>query len=349
MTVYTLDPLSDTRYSEFIRQAAGASIFHSPAWLEALQRTYGYAPVAYTTSPPGESLKNVIPFCRIDSWLTGRRLVSLPFSDHCEPLVDRPETLEALLAAVKEDAENTGQKYVELRPMKEQPEAELEKSFTKSASFYLHRIDLDQDVEGIYARFHKSCIKRKIKRARREELTCRRGSSDELLDDFYQLLVSTRRKHRIPPQPRSWFRNVLDCLGDNAVLHVASEGGRAVSAILTCSWGGTHYYKYGCSDDKRANLGGMPLLMWRAISIAREQDAVCFDLGRSGMTNSGLVKFKDRLGAGRTTLTYFRAPAPKTLEEDTEDRKTRCAGAIFSRLPDRLLKLSGSLLYRHVG
>ena len=33
-------------------------------------------------------LANGIVFCRVESRLTGRRLVSLPFSDHCDPLVD---------------------------------------------------------------------------------------------------------------------------------------------------------------------------------------------------------------------------------------------------------------------
>ena len=349
MAVYTLDPLCDTRYPAFLRWAPGASIFHAPGWLEALQRTYGYEPLVYTTSSPGENLTDAIPFCRVDSWLTGHRLVSLPFSDHCEPLVEGSGAFADLLAAVKRDAENERRKYVELRPLNKRPTTAQENPFAKSASFYIHRIDLTQDIGEIFARFHNSCIKRKIKRAQREGLTYRQGSSDELLDEFYQLLVLTRRRHRIPPQPRSWFRNLLDCLSNNVHLHVASKGGRAVNAIMTCTWGRTHYYKYGCSDPKSANLGGMPLLMWRAISIAKEQDALCFDLGRSGMTNSGLVKFKDRLAADRAALTYFRSPPSKSSNEDREDRKIRLAGAIFSRLPDRLLKLSGNLLYRHVG
>src|SRR5216110_3070476 len=85
---YTLDPLLDPRWPEFLERHASASIFHSRGWLEALRRTYGYEPIAYTTSPPTVDLANGLVFCRIDSWLTGRRLVSLPFSDHTEPLVD---------------------------------------------------------------------------------------------------------------------------------------------------------------------------------------------------------------------------------------------------------------------
>ena len=78
-----------------------ASVFHTPAWLQALRWTYGDEPVVFTTSPPTAELTNGVVFCRVKSWLTGRRLISLPFSDHCEPLCDssrRPELYHSLFA-----------------------------------------------------------------------------------------------------------------------------------------------------------------------------------------------------------------------------------------------------------
>ena len=63
-----------------------ASVFHSPGWLSALRQTYGYEPFVVTTSP-GPTLENGLVVCRVKGW-TSRRLVSLPFSDHCDPLVD---------------------------------------------------------------------------------------------------------------------------------------------------------------------------------------------------------------------------------------------------------------------
>ena len=84
-----IEPLKDLRWEPFLARHPRASVFHSSAWLAALHRTYGFQPIAYTTSSAGEDLENAMVFCRVESWLTGRRLVSLPFSDHCEPLVDR--------------------------------------------------------------------------------------------------------------------------------------------------------------------------------------------------------------------------------------------------------------------
>src|SRR5215469_16265318 len=86
--VYIIDPLQDIRWEQFLQVHHDACLFHSTAWLGALQRTYGYTPLVYTTSRPREPLRDGMVFCRVDSWLTGRRLVGLPFSDYCAPLID---------------------------------------------------------------------------------------------------------------------------------------------------------------------------------------------------------------------------------------------------------------------
>src|SRR5215469_14248266 len=94
---YQFDPTQDPRWAELVNRHPKASVFHSVAWLKALRRTYGYEPVAFTTSSPIGELKNGLVFCRINSWLTGCRLVSLPFSDHCEPLCDSVDELDFLI------------------------------------------------------------------------------------------------------------------------------------------------------------------------------------------------------------------------------------------------------------
>src|SRR5205085_3632500 len=81
--VYHVDPLKDPRWPRFLEGHPRASVFHSPAWLNALFKTYGYKSIVYTTCRPDEELRNGVVLCRVESWLTGRRLVSLPFSDHC--------------------------------------------------------------------------------------------------------------------------------------------------------------------------------------------------------------------------------------------------------------------------
>src|SRR5271156_2178476 len=114
---YCIEPLKDRRWDEFVQWHPQSSIFHSSAWLSSLSRTYGYQPIAYTTCPKDEELKDAVVFCRVESWLTGRRLISLPFSDHCEPLVDTEEDLEALSALLGQEVRREKWRYMELRPL----------------------------------------------------------------------------------------------------------------------------------------------------------------------------------------------------------------------------------------
>src|ERR1700683_2878907 len=115
--VHCIEPLKDSRWDRFLQQHPRASMFHATPWLLALSQTYGYEPIAYTTSPAGQDLNNGIVFCRVESWLTGRRLVSLPFSDHCEPLVDATEEQNVLTAALMRIVEDERWSYLELRPL----------------------------------------------------------------------------------------------------------------------------------------------------------------------------------------------------------------------------------------
>ena len=96
LNVYKLNPLEHPPWGRFVACHPLSSAFHSTGWLTALQRTYGYEPVVYTIIPASTELENGIVFCRVKSWLSGFRLVSLPFSDHCQPLVDDPGVLHHL-------------------------------------------------------------------------------------------------------------------------------------------------------------------------------------------------------------------------------------------------------------
>jgi hypothetical protein len=101
VTIHSVNPLSDPRWDDLIARHPKASVFHQRAWLESLSRTYGYEPVVFTTSPPGTPIKDGLLFCYVKSWLTGNRIVSLPFSDHCEPICDSTAELSDLVCGLQ--------------------------------------------------------------------------------------------------------------------------------------------------------------------------------------------------------------------------------------------------------
>lgn len=152
---YSLDPLSDSRWPGFVHDHPRSSVFHSLPWLEALRRTYRYQPVAFTTSPPGAALQNSIVFCSIDSWLTGRRLVSLPFSDHCEPLFDfeSESDMTAIRDLLLEESRRKKLRYVELRPLNSPALVGL--GLRCCRNYIVHRLDLTPGLDVLYRNLHK--------------------------------------------------------------------------------------------------------------------------------------------------------------------------------------------------
>jgi Acetyltransferase (GNAT) domain len=345
LTAHEFQPLSDPRWPRFLDRHPRASIFHTAEWLEALRRTYGYEPAGFTTSPPGTELRNALVFCRVKSWLSGQCLVSLPFSDHCQPLVEPGEELKTLLAALQRELDGSKGKLLEIRPL-DFP-APISGSVRSGGRYSFHELDLTPGLDQIFRGFHKDCVQRKIRRAERERLTYEEGTSETHLSGFYRLLVSSRRRQLLPPQPRAWFRNLVACLGDGVKIRIASHGGHPIASILTLRFKHTLVYKYGCSDPRFNNLGGMHLLFWKAIEEAKAAGLEVFDLGRSDWDNQGLVAFKDRWGAKRSTLQYWvssRAPATVT----SSGWKVRVARQMIGHMPDALLPLVGSLVYRHL-
>jgi len=287
-------------------------------------------------------------FCRVESWITGRRLVSLPFSDHCEPLLSDASEQQAFLCALEQTLHQDKLRYVEIRPV--QPLAAPSSLCRSTESYCFHQLDLRPDLATLFRNCHKSSTQRKIQRAERDGLICESGRSDALLGAFWKLLLITRRRHGIPPQPKSWFRNLIDCFGDALQIQVAFKDKQPVASILTLRHKDTLVYKYGCSDARFNSLGGTQLLFWRSIQEGKRDGLRVFDFGRSDWDNPGLIAFKDRWGSARSTLSYvrlFSSPPSRMSGSRGAEWAKRIAKSVAHRLPDRVLSAAGSVFYRH--
>lgn len=346
MSIYEIEPLRDARWDELVLTHPMSSAFHTRAWLSALSKAYGYDVRALTTTPPATPLSSGIVFCRVKSWLTGTRVVSLPFSDHCQPLADNPLELGEMVGYLCNSVKSSRAKYCELRPLEMPSSPEM--GIGESAAFWLHMLDLRPSAEQLFQGFHKNHIQRKIKRAEREELVIRCGNSEVLLQAFHKLLLQTRRRHLLPPQPLSWYRALIAGFGDALQIRVAFKSEQPVASILTLRHKKKMAYKYGCSDSAHHNLGAMPLLFWRTMLEARESGVEEFDFGRTDLDNEGLTSFKDNFGGARSRLTYWRYPVPSIAKEQTKSGFGFVRRA-FSLLPDFCLTTAGKLLYKHIG
>jgi Acetyltransferase (GNAT) domain len=349
MRVYKIDPTKDARWAQLVALHPGASVFHTVGWLQALQRTYGYEPMAFTTSPPSEALKNGLVFCHIHSWLTGARLVSLPFSDHCEPLCDSVEDINFLTRHLQTVLEHREWKYLELRPI----HGNFEQTgngigFRPVATHFLHRLDLRPDLNCVFRSLDKDSVQRRIQRAERAGLVEKCGRSDDLLKEFYALFVNTRRRHGLPPTPYDWFRHLVHTLGQALEIRLAYMDNLPIAGILTLQFRDVVYYKYGCSNTRFNKFGATPWLLWRAIASGKSNGANEFDMGRTQEEDAGLLAFKSHWVPHPERLVYWKFPVASSFSSP-DSWKLKAAKHIFSHMPERLLRIAGRLLYRHIG
>ena len=344
--IYKINPLSDRRWEALVERHPHSSIFHTRGWLEALRRAYGYEPVVYTTSTPQQELTNGLAFCCVASWITGRRLVSLPFSDHCDPLTEDGNGDPIVSEQLREERGSQDWKYIEIRPRK--GVLKHQSGMEPGKSYCLHTIDLRCDEAALFSKFHKNSVRKMIQRAEREKLQYVAGCSSELLKTFYKLYVRNRRRQQIPPQPFRWFKSLSEYLGPAMQVRVALQGNRLAASIVTLRFKKTLVYKYGCSDPQLNRLGGTPWLLWETIREAKALGIHEFDLGRSDWDNPGLITFKDHLGGKQSVLTYWQYPKAAAQSGLLEMFK-RPAEWAMGHAPLPILTVAGRLLYRHIG
>jgi hypothetical protein len=343
--VFQLDPLQDPRWKALVATHPDASVFHQVEWLKALKSCYGYIPMALTLSRPGSPLENGLVLCEVRSPLTGKRLVSVPFSDHCEPLINDLKELECFVTDLTTRVEDSHWKYFELRPNRHAPADK--KSMGVSQNYYFHRLDLRPSEQTLFKKFHKDSVQRKIRRAEREGLRDQQGNSEALLQHFYKLMIVTRRRQGLPPQPLTWFRSIVACLGKDAQIRVAFKQETPVAGILTLTTKKSLVYKYGCSDSRFNNLGGIASLFWNAIQQAKADGREELDMGRSDTANTGLITFKEHWGAERSAVNYWRYPLQAA--SSNPEYLIKYVKRLISVAPDHVLVALGNLLYRHVG
>lgn len=340
----SIDPISDLAWLALVQGSPSATVFHHPLWLRLLSEQYGYALHARCVGEE-EEIEAGIPIARIESRLTGRRLVSLPFSDVCPPVLGsgaKPSASAALGEALAEERRQTGLDLAVHGSLPGAPEAFVQ------PRFFRHLLPLAGDLAEVESRYSKSQVKRGIKKARREGLSAERRTDRAALDAFYALHLRTRRKLGVPTQPKRFIRRFEELFeAELGFVELVLGDGRPIAAAVFLAYNGTLTYKYGASDERELGKRPNNLLFAEAIRWACEAGFHTLDFGRTDVDNEGLRAFKRSWGAREEELayTYFadRAPSQEPRLRD------RLISGTIRHSPPSVSRLVGETLYGHFG
>lgn len=333
----------DGCWLNFIHSNPHASPFHHPAWIGLLSRSYGYKSLILAVMDSERRLNAGIPIMEINSALTGRRWVSMPFTDHCAPLHHDAESLDQLMRAVVDIAWKRRIPHVQLRwAYPSHP------SILRHSEFVFHQLRLAADETEVSARIkHKQF--RQVKVAGERGVYIERGVDSSFIENFYRLHLQTRRRKGVPVQPRKFFRLLEQEIlrpGFGFIL-LAFKDRQCVAGAVFLHWNKTIIYKYSASNEIGRQSLAMDLLLWNAITWACAHGFQWMDMGRTANEDEGLRNFKLRWGAEETPLVYSELPA--TTPRQTGSRLAPLMKSAITHSPAIVGKLIGELLYRHFG
>ena len=343
MNIQIINPIEYPNWDEFLLTHPETTFFHTSAWAKVLSETYRYRPLYFTIVENGQ-LTGLIPVMEIKSLLTGKRGVSLPFTDECHPLARDQRQFETLLKYVLTRGKKAGWKHMEMRGgqynLREAP----------SVNYHIkHSLKLESDIDSMFKGF-KSNVRRNIKRAQRERLQAIISNTWESVVAFCRLNCLTRKLHGLPPQPFKFFRNIFKHLiaRDRGFIVLALHRMRPVAGAVFFHFGETGIYKYGASDREFLNLRPNNLVMWEAVRWFGKNGFKELNLGRTDPANEGLLQFKGAWGATAEKQNYYKYDFKKDCFLSASSGP-KSSYNVFKRMPVPLLRLTGKLLYRHVG
>ncbi len=338
-----VDPLSSPRWDSLAASHPGFSFFHSSAWARVLSKTYAHRPF-YIHLSEGIRTIAVIPMMEVQSFLTGRRGVCLPFTDFCDPLVfDRPgkaAIVETLVALGRERK----WKHFEVRgSLGEHPEPK------PSVEFLGHTLALAVGTKKLFEGF-ASPVRRAIRKAERSGAAVRITRTHQGILDFYRLHAQTRKQHGVPPQPLSFFLNIYEEIikpGAGFVI-LATTKGIPVAGAVFFHQAKKAIYKFGASIRDGQEIRANNLVIWEGIKFLTEGGFETLHLGRTSLMNQGLRRFKLGWGAMEEPIKYFRLDPVARKWKANRDTSAGFHNSVFARLPLSLSRIAGTVIYPHL-
>jgi len=344
LKVVCVDPRNHLLWCRLVSQAP-SSVFHSPSWMRVLSDTYGWEPSAYLALDDSGEPQAGLPFCRISDAL-GERVVALPFSDYCDPLVNDMNSWRVLVhGALSEHCPVTLRCLHNSLPLDDERFA-----LAKQAKW--HGLDLRPELEALWKGMHES-THRAIRKSQREGLVVRVAESKEELRTFFEMHLRIRKyKYGLLAQPYSFFQNIWRQFVEtnNGFLLFAVSEDKIVAGDFFLVWKDTLYYKFNASLPGDLSHRPNDLLIWEGIQRAKARGLAYLDLGLSDFDQDGLIRYKRKFGSQEKTIAFLRHEpngGPTAAERELRELLGKLTNRFTDHtVPDLVTEKAGEDLYR---
>ena len=322
-----------------------STVFHSPEWMQVLKETYNFDIRAYVLLDAGGEPRAGIPYCYVED-MGGKRIVSLPFSDFCDPLVNNGDDWTPLINKLLAE-----QHQVRLRcvhngvPLKD-------KRFDLINQAQWHCVDMQPDLDTIWNNLQGSA-RRAINKARKSGIIVEIAQSEEELRAFFILHLKLRKnKFQLLAQPYRFFENIWRYFiaDKKGALMVARCQDQIIGGVMFLEWQNKLYYKFNASNPDFVSLRPNDLIIWKGIKYGKSQGHTHLDFGLSEREHEGLLRYKRKYATDEKTiffLQYQPEGAPTTAETQFRNLMPKLTKLFVDEsVPDNVTENAGDMLYR---
>jgi CelD/BcsL family acetyltransferase involved in cellulose biosynthesis len=344
MKVVCTNPQFDPLWRKLVERHK-SDVFQSPEWIQVLAETYDFELCACVLLDDTREPYAGLPFSRVAD-IKGQRLVTLPFSDYCDPLVSD----EAHWRCLTESLVGEGHPFTIRCLHNNLPLADDRFLLVNKAKW--HGLDLRPDLETLWLGLDDSA-RRAIKKAERTGVMVRCAEHKEELRAFFELHLSIRKyKYRLLAQPYLFFENIWHHFIEKrqGALMLALYQGEIIGGVMFLEWQDKLYYKFNASHPDYTTLRPNDLITWEGIKYGKAKGYTRLDFGLSDWDQEGLVRYKRKFATEEKTISFLRhttnapydqvvGPAPNLLPQLT---------TLFTdkAVPDGITEKAGEILYR---
>ena len=301
-------------------------------------------------NPSTGMIQAALPVYLVDSWITGKRLVSIPYATVCDPLVSSDIEFEMLFRAVEKLFSETKSSYVEITALHDWTMVANHKSFKRStlSQFKNHTLSLSPDLDAIKKNIHKK-TRQNLSKTDHDTLTAAECSTISGLHIFYRLYVRTRKKLGLPPIPFQFFFNIWKeyTRTGNIQIVLVYYDKKPIAGQLLLKFKKRIIMEAIGWDYNFRNAKPNDFLYWEIIKLACKEGYKVLDFGRTDAENVGLIDFKRRWGTVESDIPHYFYPVD-ILKNMSGSGKMKKIFRIFldERIPDGVARFIGEFCYR---
>jgi FemAB-related protein (PEP-CTERM system-associated) len=329
-----MEEKDSSKWQEYIAAHPDHSPYHSYAWGQAIYNAYNH-PLFYLMAFQKEQVVGVLPIIKIRPLFLKSKFCALPFCDVGNCLSDNVDVKQTLLDYAYESLGVNSDNPLELRESGKEISTIVDSKSNLDGQKVRMLLQLPASSDELFASF-KSKLRSQIRKAEKNGLNVEVGSSQQLIDEFYEVFAHNMRSLGSPVHGKNIFLELQKNYGKKLLVSIVRKDKIAIGAGIVLLGGDMASIPWASTRAEYNKLAPNMMLYWSLLQHVTDLGCKTFDFGRSTYAE-GTFKFKQQWGAKPFALKWltYRENQQHTLENTTDSsgRGRAIAEHIWRKLP----------------